>query len=163
MNITRWFKTYRLAELARDAALLSTRVPPQDVLPAEPRAQRALLERIVDLQGQGNRQSSCTALCGWPEILLFQSQRRTVTFLSKNIRSVSDIPRIISVRKRVCALLSRTAGKKKRWQHVSDSIHFGSAAAVRMMLQTLTPSDVLWRGIARVLHRAVVLGVCERN
>ena len=38
----------RLAELARDAALLARRVPPERVLAAEARAQEALLVRVVD-------------------------------------------------------------------------------------------------------------------
>lgn len=37
-----------LAELAGDAPLFSARVAPQRVLPAEARAKRSLLERVVD-------------------------------------------------------------------------------------------------------------------
>lgn len=41
----------RLAQLARDASLLARGVPPQGVLPAEARAQGALLEGVVDRGG----------------------------------------------------------------------------------------------------------------
>lgn len=41
--------TYRFAQLARDAALLSCGVPPQRMLPTEPRTDGALLKRVVYL------------------------------------------------------------------------------------------------------------------
>ena len=45
-----FYWTHRLAQLAGDAALLAGRVPPQHVLPPEPRAEWSLLERVVDLR-----------------------------------------------------------------------------------------------------------------
>ena len=43
-------RTHRLAQLAGNAALLASGIPPQHVLSPEPRAERSLLEWVVDLR-----------------------------------------------------------------------------------------------------------------
>jgi hypothetical protein len=50
--------TYRLAQLAGDAPLLTRRVPPQSMLSSEPGTERTLLKGIVDLHSSA--QSDCT-------------------------------------------------------------------------------------------------------
>ena len=114
-----------LAQLASDAALLTRGVATQDVLAAEARAQRTLLERVVDLRdgrwvdgrgwnqgsesvgrvlvirepGRGPRQGSSAGI--WDAL--------TVTLGSQKYFIARDMPRNISVRNRVCAEASRTA------------------------------------------------------
>ena len=134
-------QTHRLAELARDTALLASRVAPQHVLAAEARADRPLLKRVVYLAQRPSHTRSMRRSKRQALLLLLQltateykylqtrrthvtsrvppqvrhahslCQARTVTFLSKKALSVSIRPRTSSVMNSVCALSSSTPAR----------------------------------------------------
>ena len=114
-----------LAKLARNAALLACGVATQGVLTAETRAQRALLERIVDLRDRRWRDGGRVELAhrgvassgNRPTAKAGPSQGQqagigaalTVTLGSQKYFIARDMPRNISDRNKVCAEASRTA------------------------------------------------------
>ena len=147
--------THRLAQLTGDAALLAGGVAAQHMLATEPRAQRALLEWIVDLRGvRGSRVSSraergtrqgvgnemrvrvpvrLASPDGALAPALAPACALTVTGRSKKTFRVRARPRQSSVRNSVLALSSSTPARSLGASRCGRGILLGAQVGARAL------------------------------